>query len=219
MFFGQIAHGGFAHALHSAMWVALAFLAAVTVLSFGLPRWARDNELVPAGAPGASGDHPGGGGRGSLTPQGRQPWPPSLGYCALEVVLGLDHVQVAAPSGCEPAARRFYGELLGMTELAKPAALQARGGAWFACGAHQLHVGIHESFAPATKAHPALRVSATEFDALAARLRAAGHEVSWTKRFRARGASTPPTRGATGSSSWPPVEPQSADRGLRFREP
>ena len=66
-----------------------------------------------------------------------------------------------------------------MTELAKPAALQARGGAWFACGAHQLHVGVNEPFAPATKAHPALRVSATELDALAARLRAAGHEVSW----------------------------------------
>jgi EmrB/QacA subfamily drug resistance transporter len=41
VFFGQIAHGGYAHALHAAMWVALGFLAAVTVLSFGLPRWAR----------------------------------------------------------------------------------------------------------------------------------------------------------------------------------
>jgi catechol 2,3-dioxygenase-like lactoylglutathione lyase family enzyme len=95
------------------------------------------------------------------------------------VVLGLDHVQVAAPSGCEPAARRFYGELLGMTELDKPPALQARGGAWFACGAQQLHVGVSEPFTPATKAHPALRVAAAELDALAARLRAAGHDVSW----------------------------------------
>jgi EmrB/QacA subfamily drug resistance transporter len=51
VFFGQIAHGGFAHALHSAMWVALAFLVAVTVLSLGLPRWARENELVQADAP------------------------------------------------------------------------------------------------------------------------------------------------------------------------
>ena len=23
-------------------------------------------------------------------------------------ILGLDHVQIAAPAGCEPAARRFY---------------------------------------------------------------------------------------------------------------
>jgi catechol 2,3-dioxygenase-like lactoylglutathione lyase family enzyme len=95
------------------------------------------------------------------------------------VILGLDHVQVAAPAGCEPAARRFYGELLGMPELDKPPALQARGGAWFACGAQQLHVGVSEAFTAADKAHPALRVCAPELDALAARLRAGGHEVSW----------------------------------------
>jgi catechol 2,3-dioxygenase-like lactoylglutathione lyase family enzyme len=30
----------------------------------------------------------------------------------------LDHVQIAAPPGCEPAARRFFGELLGLEEIA-----------------------------------------------------------------------------------------------------
>ena len=94
-------------------------------------------------------------------------------------VLGLDHVQVAAPAGCEAAARRFYGELLGLPELDKPAALRARGGVWFACGAQQLHVGVSEPFAPAVKAHPALAVRADGIDALAARLGAAGHAVDW----------------------------------------
>ncbi len=42
VFFGAIGHGGFAHALHAAMWVALGMLGGVFVLSFGLPRWARD---------------------------------------------------------------------------------------------------------------------------------------------------------------------------------
>jgi catechol 2,3-dioxygenase-like lactoylglutathione lyase family enzyme len=73
-------------------------------------------------------------------------------------VTGIDHVQVAAPQGCEPQARAFYTGLLGLAELEKPAALAARGGCWFACGAQQLHVGVSEPFAPATKAHPALRV-------------------------------------------------------------
>ena len=27
---------------------------------------------------------------------------------------GLDHVQLAAPPGCEAEARRFFGELLGL---------------------------------------------------------------------------------------------------------
>ncbi|HTR54483.1 MAG TPA: VOC family protein [Kofleriaceae bacterium] len=89
--------------------------------------------------------------------------------------VGIDHVQVAAPSGCEAAARRFYGELLGLPEIPKPAELAARGGLWFRCGAHQLHVGIESEFRPAKKAHPALRLAnLAAFEALRARLAAAG---------------------------------------------
>jgi catechol 2,3-dioxygenase-like lactoylglutathione lyase family enzyme len=103
--------------------------------------------------------------------------------------IGLDHVQVAAPAGSEDDARRFYGELLGMPELAKPEPLRARGGAWFACGTHQLHVGIADPFAPATKAHPAILIAAADLDRLAELLAAAGCAVQWddtitgTRRF------------------------------------
>jgi catechol 2,3-dioxygenase-like lactoylglutathione lyase family enzyme len=88
-------------------------------------------------------------------------------------------VQVAAPVGSEDAARGFYGELLGLSELEKPEALRGRGGVWFACGAHQLHVGIAPDFSPATKAHPALRVALSDLDQLAKRLGEAGVEVRW----------------------------------------
>jgi catechol 2,3-dioxygenase-like lactoylglutathione lyase family enzyme len=95
-------------------------------------------------------------------------------------ILGLDHVQVAAPPGCEADARRFYGGVLGLAELPKPAALAGRGGAWFALGSgQQLHVGVEEDFAPALKAHPALVVSGGELEALAERLVAAGCDVRW----------------------------------------
>lgn len=88
---------------------------------------------------------------------------------------GLDHVQVAAPPGCEAEARRFYGELLGLEEIAKPESLAASGGVWFACGAQEVHLGIAEDSAPAAKAHPGLRVTDTAtLDELAERLRAAG---------------------------------------------
>ena len=93
------------------------------------------------------------------------------------MITGIDHVQIAAPADGEEAARRFYGALLGLRELDKPEALRARGGAWFACGGQQLHVGLEEPFAPARKAHPALLVS--DLDALAARLEAAGVPVAW----------------------------------------
>jgi catechol 2,3-dioxygenase-like lactoylglutathione lyase family enzyme len=83
-------------------------------------------------------------------------------------VTGIDHVQVAAPPGCEPEARRFYGELLGMREIEKPEELRRRGGVWFQCGRQQLHVGVQEDFTPSSKAHPALAV--TELDELLERL-------------------------------------------------
>ncbi len=94
-------------------------------------------------------------------------------------IVGLDHVQVAAPIGSEDEARRFYGGLLDLPELEKPEALRGRGGVWFACGAHQLHVGVTRDFSPATKAHPALRVRLADLDPIAERLVAAGSAVQW----------------------------------------
>jgi catechol 2,3-dioxygenase-like lactoylglutathione lyase family enzyme len=73
-------------------------------------------------------------------------------------VARIDHVQIAAPEGCEAAAREFYGAVLGMKEIEKPPLLRARGGCWFECGAHQLHVGVERDFRPARKAHPAFTV-------------------------------------------------------------
>jgi catechol 2,3-dioxygenase-like lactoylglutathione lyase family enzyme len=91
-------------------------------------------------------------------------------------ILGIDHVQVAAPRGCEAEARAFYGRLLGLEELEKPEPLRARGGCWFRAGTHELHVGVEEPFAPARKAHPGFVVD--DLPALAGRLRAQGIEVT-----------------------------------------
>ncbi len=95
------------------------------------------------------------------------------------MIVGLDHVQLAAPVGCEKQARVFYGEVLGLHEIQKPAPLRDRGGVWFRCGEQQLHVGIEQDFAPARKAHPALRVAPGSIEASAERLRRSGAEVDW----------------------------------------
>jgi len=84
----------------------------------------------------------------------------------------LDHVQVAMPAGEEAAARAFYRDLLGMTELPKPSELAKRGGCWFASGDVQIHLGVEQDFRPAKKAHPALRC--TDYEALTTKLRQAG---------------------------------------------
>jgi catechol 2,3-dioxygenase-like lactoylglutathione lyase family enzyme len=90
------------------------------------------------------------------------------------MITGYDHVQVALPRGGETVARAFYGGVLGMREVAKPAALAARGGCWFASGTAVLHLGVEEPFQPARKAHPAFVVD--DLDATRAALEAAGHD-------------------------------------------
>lgn len=95
------------------------------------------------------------------------------------VRIRLDHVQIAAPAGCEADARHFFGDLIGLSEVEKPAPLRGRGGVWFAVGDRQLHVGVEAEFAPARKAHPALAVPLADLEPLANRLAESGFAVVW----------------------------------------
>jgi catechol 2,3-dioxygenase-like lactoylglutathione lyase family enzyme len=91
-------------------------------------------------------------------------------------VVGIDHVQLSITPGGEAAARRFYGELLGFTEVPKPAPMRARGGLWFQAGPIGIHLGLEPDMRPLLKAHPALQVRG--LPTFVARLRAGGAE--WT---------------------------------------
>jgi catechol 2,3-dioxygenase-like lactoylglutathione lyase family enzyme len=98
-------------------------------------------------------------------------------------IVGLDHVQLAAPPGSEPEARRFYRGLLGLPEIVKPEPMQDTGGVWFEAGLQQIHIGVEDPFVPARKAHPGLRVEVPQLDVLAARLEDAGAPVEWDERY------------------------------------
>ncbi|WP_439573805.1 glyoxalase [Phreatobacter sp.] len=88
---------------------------------------------------------------------------------------GQHHVLLAMPAGGETEARAFYGGLLGLAEVPKPASLAARGGCWFERGTVRTDLGVETGFRPARKAHPALVVS--DLEDLVLRLRAAGIET------------------------------------------
>jgi len=98
----------------------------------------------------------------------------------------LDHVQIAAPAGCEAEARRFFGDLIGLSEIEKPEPLRKREGVWFAVGDRQLHIGVEEDFAAAHKAHPAFVLPSTDLDLLAARLADSGADVAWDSSLPGR---------------------------------
>lgn len=94
-------------------------------------------------------------------------------------ILGIDHIQLAAPPGCEDEARRFFAGVLGLGEIEKPTSLAARGGTWFQAGNQQIHIGVEEGFVPASKAHPALLVESSWLDEVATRLAEEGAPVTW----------------------------------------
>ena len=87
------------------------------------------------------------------------------------MIVRIDHVQLAIPPGGEDRARAFYAGVLGCREVAKPEAMRARGGMWFAEG---IHLGIEPDMRPSAKMHPALVVD--DLDGARAALVAAGFE-------------------------------------------
>jgi catechol 2,3-dioxygenase-like lactoylglutathione lyase family enzyme len=90
-------------------------------------------------------------------------------------ILSIDHVQLAIPAGGEEKARAFFINILGFTEIQKPAVLAKRGGAWFESENVQLHIGVDSDFHLARKAHPAFIVD--DLDGLIAKAQSAGHKV------------------------------------------
>ena len=85
----------------------------------------------------------------------------------------LHHAQITIPEGAEEAARRFYCGLLGLPEIAKPAALAGRGGLWVRVAGAQVHIGTEAGVdRAATKAHLAYEVG--DLATWRARLAAAG---------------------------------------------
>ncbi|WP_022884531.1 VOC family protein [Glaciibacter superstes] len=97
---------------------------------------------------------------------------------------GIHHVQLAMPAGGEDECRRFYVDLVGLTEVQKPQAMVARGGLWVRADALEIHLGVESDFRPQKKAHPGIRVAdPTALDALAERLTAHGIAIEWNDDF------------------------------------
>ena len=62
-------------------------------------------------------------------------------------IISLQHVNIRVSPAVEAAAKTFYGSLLGLQEVPKPADARARGGAWYQLGAVQLHLSRDGSVA------------------------------------------------------------------------
>jgi catechol 2,3-dioxygenase-like lactoylglutathione lyase family enzyme len=76
------------------------------------------------------------------------------------MIRGIHHVQLTIPRGAEKQARHFYCQVLGLSEIAKPANLAERGGLWLQVGDRQVHIGVEDGVNRlSTKAHIAYEVT------------------------------------------------------------
>jgi catechol 2,3-dioxygenase-like lactoylglutathione lyase family enzyme len=97
------------------------------------------------------------------------------------VVDSVHHVPLAMPRGEQAAARAFFVDVLGMTEIDKPAVLAARGGVWFGAGGVERHLDVEDDVRPAGKAHPGIVVN--DLTALVEHRAGAGHNMHGDRNF------------------------------------
>ena len=87
----------------------------------------------------------------------------------------LHHVNVTVPPELEAAAKEFYGSVLGLRQIPKPAASRPSG-AWYQIGSMQLHLSVEaEADSSLSSRHVCFVVS--DLDQVEKRFREAGVKI------------------------------------------
>ena len=90
-------------------------------------------------------------------------------------LVALHHVNVTVAPELEAAAKHFYGSLLGLRQVPKPAAAR-QNGAWYQIGENQLHLSVEdEERGPLSSRHVCFQVS--DLKAAEERFSSAGVEI------------------------------------------
>ena len=90
------------------------------------------------------------------------------------MITSLHHVNVTVRPECEEAAKDFYGSLLGLSRIPKPAAARQTG-AWYQIGPNQLHLSVEDEPKILSSQHVCFTVS--DLAAAEKRFRDAGVEI------------------------------------------
>ena len=124
----------------------------------------------------------------------------------------LDHVQIAAPRGCEAEARRFDGDVLGLPELEKPSlyVVVAELGSLWVMG--NCTSALRSRSLPPGKLIPLSVGTKPDWSSSPSGCRTQDPLFDGTTTCRTSVASSPMTPGATAWSSWP-TEPSDLLRG------
>ena len=96
----------------------------------------------------------------------------------------IQHVSVPRPPGSHAQTRAFYGELLGLEEVAVPDSLQDMDLIWYRLGDTELHLFTEEPLEDRSGRHFCIEVD--DLGAIRERLASAGHEPRDTTPIRNR---------------------------------
>jgi catechol 2,3-dioxygenase-like lactoylglutathione lyase family enzyme len=102
-------------------------------------------------------------------------------------VLRLQHTSIPMPADGREAARRFFGEALGMTEVIPPSSLDRDRLVWFKAGpdGHEVHLYVDEGMDRRSSAqHLCLQVD--DIEAYRSRMTQLGIEINETQAIHNR---------------------------------
>src|SRR6476620_6047065 len=77
---------------------------------------------------------------------------------SIVMVTALHHVNVTVPAELEGAAKEFYGSVLGLKQVPKPAASR-QSGAWYQIEDAQLHLSVEDKTQALSSRHVCFTVS------------------------------------------------------------
>lgn len=90
------------------------------------------------------------------------------------MIASLHHVNVTVPPEFEAAAKHFYGSLLGLKQIPKPAAAR-QSGAWYQIDNSQLHLSVEDEEHQLSSRHVCFTVA--DLAAVEEKFRDAGVEI------------------------------------------
>ena len=91
------------------------------------------------------------------------------------MVTALHHVNVTVSPELEAATKEFYGSVLGLEQVPKPATSR-QSGAWYQIGATQLHLSVEDG-AERVQSSSHVCFTVDDLDSAEKRFRAAGVEI------------------------------------------
>ncbi|MEK6303117.1 MAG: VOC family protein [Acidobacteriota bacterium] len=95
---------------------------------------------------------------------------------AIEII-EINHIQITVPRMAEEDSKRFYRDLLGLEEIAKPGYLKALGGAWFRRGSVEVHLSVEDVAAENNESRRHICYLVADLAESETRLRNAGVEI------------------------------------------